>query len=107
MQLSQFLRGGKGFVSHFCPACRELHTIHVDIPNEMGCKWIWDRNIVIPTFSPSINIEYKRGSRLTDRCHYTLLAGVLSFQTDCSHVLKGVTMPLPALPLYCRERNFL
>lgn len=102
-QISQFLRKGSGFLSHYCPACKELHAVHVDVPNAIGCQWSWDGNIVIPTLSPSINIAGKRDGRIISRCHYTLLAGVLDFLPDCTHYLAGVKMQLPALPFYLRD----
>ena len=102
-QISQFLRAGNGFLSHYCPACFDMHTIHIDQPNESGCQWQWDGNIVIPTFSPSIRIETKKDRRIISCCHYALIAGRLWFLPDCTHALKDVKMQLPAVPMFLRR----
>ena|ERR1700761_100510 len=107
MQLSQFLRKGEGFLSHYCPACLELHTVSVERPNELGCRWQWDGDTISPTFFPSVDIRVKRGPTVIARCHYFLHRGILKFQPDCTQHLKGITMALPALPDFYRDRGFM
>lgn len=81
-----------------------MHDIHTDWQNPQGCRWEWDGNIIAPTFSPHIVIERSVQKRLVSRCHYTLIRGQLSYQSDCTHTLKDVTMRLPAIPDYLRDR---
>lgn len=104
-QISQFLRSVNGGIGHYCPACRELHCFSIDEPNpHSGAKWSWDGNITIPTFSPSMNIQLRRGNDIVGVCHYTLINGIIEFKGDCTHALKGIKMSLSALPDYLRDR---
>lgn len=103
-QISQFLRASNLGIAHYCPACRELHTFSCQQPDPLtGCKWVWDGNIIRPTLTPSINITWTHGNKLTRRCHYTLEAGILQFIEDCTHELKGIRMSLPALPTFLKD----
>ena len=105
-QISQFLRETDGDLAHWCPACLELHVFNTKHPNIFtGARWIWDGNIVAPTFEPSMNVisrhpSKKKPSRI---CHYTLKHGVITFMGDCTHAFKGVKMTLPPLPTFARD----
>lgn len=78
-------------------------------------RWTFDGNVERPSFAPSMRIRGKQcvivdgewtgewvrdatGNAIDYCCHYILTAGVLHFQGDCTHALKGQQVPLPPLP---------
>lgn len=113
-QVSPFLRRGTDFYSHWCPGCLEPHNIPVP-------RWAFDGNVNSPTFTPSVNItgkqhivddrgrwtgEFKKdaaGNPVPYCCHYVLTAGQLQFIGDCTHELRGQTVPLPPLPPFLMD----
>lgn len=106
-QISQFLRKAEGAIAHFCPACRELHVLCIDRPDPItGITWEWDGNIVAPTLSPAVALYWVQypTKKIIRTCHYTLIKGELRYQKDCTHILKGITVMLPALPEYLRDK---
>jgi hypothetical protein len=116
-QVSRFLRSVEGGFAHWCPACEEMHGFRVE-----GDGWSFDGNLECPTFNPSMKITGVQsikekgewtgewvldanGKALPLCCHYFLHAGQLKFQSDCTHKLKGQTVPLPELPDFMRDQN--
>lgn len=103
----------------FCPGCKCGHGVRVgqsDRPN-----WDFNGNIEKPTFSPSYLVrgikypledpetnDFKRGpdgkylvgedGRLIGTvdtvCHSFIRDGMIEFLGDCTHSLKGQTVPL-------------
>jgi uncharacterized protein DUF6527 len=107
-QLSQFLQKGNGTLSHYCPACKEMHTFHVDKPHPItDGQWTWDGNTVEPTFTPAIRVLYLQMQDLVGMCHYSLIAGEISYFEDSTHALRGFKIHLPALPQHLRSKNEL
>lgn len=102
-QISQFLRAGKGVISHYCPGCKDAHIIHIEPDPDTGACWDWDHDIVAPSFSPGVLFRQARGRKIMTVCHYTLTDGTITFDSDCTHHLKGVTMRLPPLPPDMRD----
>lgn len=105
-QLSSKLRGGESFVSHWCPACEEMHvfTLH----NSNGPQWKWDGNADAPTLTPSMLIRWgkKVDPSCEDEggiCHYILTAGIINFCGDSTHALSGQNVPLPDLPMILKD----
>jgi Family of unknown function (DUF6527) len=114
-QLSPYLRNVERGYAHWCPGCGEMHTIFVP-------GWTFDGNVTKPTFNPSVKITGKEtvkdangewtgdwvrdasGKAKDQCCHYFLHAGILKFQGDCTHALKGQEVPLPALPPHLTDR---
>lgn len=111
-QVSDKLRRAVNGYIHWCPACEETHVI----PD----SWSFDGNLDRPTFSPSVKITGKQvvnkngrwtgewvrdsnGNTLDLCCHYILTAGVLNYCGDCTHELRGQSIPLPALPEFLRD----
>ncbi len=106
VQISPFLRRIKGGISHFCPACGEMHTLAVEKPQDNGAKWAWNQNVTTPTFHPSVNISHGPDAELKIAafcCHYWLKNGEIQYLNDCTHALKGVTVRLPPLPDWLRD----
>lgn len=95
----------------WCPGCEEHHGIQVD-----GSRgWTWNQSLESPTVSPSIlvrsghyvdghsgdcwcNFKERFGNEpgfQCRRCHSFVKEGQIQFLDDCSHALKGQTVPLP------------
>ena len=86
-------------------------------------SWKFDGNVDSPTFSPSVKITGKQtivdergewtgewvrgpdGKVLDYCCHYIFTVGQLNFCGDCTHALKGQTVPCPDLPPHLRDQN--
>lgn len=98
-----------GGLAHWCPACESMHAFALDGPNANGARWTWDGNVAAPSFAPSMHIKWGKHAdpafddsrdpaRLSGVCHYFLKGGQIQFLGDCTHALKGQTVPLPDLP---------
>jgi len=107
--LSQKLRlVGATRYRHWCPGCKEHHEFYVGEPApRTGAIWYFNGNILLPTFTPSMHITAGPSEEPPGHpdhipkislCHYFLTAGVLVFQNDCEHDLKGQSVILPDLP---------
>lgn len=111
-QVSSKLRRVSGGYAHWCPGCEEVHRL----PD----SWKFDGNLENPTFAPSFKHEGLEivkvngvwtgewvrdpgGSTVPFICHYILTAGVLNYCGDCTHGLKGQSIPLPELPEHLRD----
>ena len=107
-QISQFLRRTDGGVSHFCPACRCLHTFHLEYPNIWGARWQWNGNVCQPTLQPSMHVIVRDPEKEfpDEVCHYWLQNGVIKYLKDCTHELKGLEVPLPPLPEPYRDASW-
>lgn len=96
----------------WCPGCTDLHAVEVD-PARQPC-WTWDGNIDAPTVAPSIRVQgvqwavgetfHKPNHHVAPGeaicCHSYVTAGSWVFLDDCTHNLKGTTVPLPPLPAW-------
>lgn len=87
-----------------------MHVFSLDGPNHCGARWVWNGNVEYPTFTPSMNIRtnppdhphYQPGAG-SSVCHYILTSGVINFCGDCTHAMKGQSVPLPELPERLRD----
>jgi len=79
-----------------CPAKEcGVHRVNIGlpIPNK---TWTWNGDLEKPTFKPSINasgVDPETGEVLY-RCHSHVKDGMIQFLGDCTHELKGQTVPL-------------
>lgn len=114
-QVSKKLRRKSDGYAHWCPACREMHSL----PD----GWQFDGNLEKPTFSPSFKhtglktvrdeegrwtgewVLDSAGKPVPECCHYILTAGVLHFCGDCTHEFAGRQVELPDLPPFYRDRG--
>jgi len=93
-----------------CPGCGLAHEVNVDRPERP--RWEWNRDMVCPTFKPSILVRGTR--RITDEeaerimageklervklvCHSFVTDGQIRFLGDCTHEHAGKTLPLPPI----------
>lgn len=95
----------------WCPGCESSHGLFVtdDDGRAYGSvTWGWDRNMDLPTFSPSLLVHSHKtfaddGVTVVDtpECHSFILAGSWQFLTDSTHALAGQTVDMPPLPEWC------
>lgn len=87
-------------IYHWCNGCGELHGIAcLGVPFMNGAKWTWDEDVLAPSVFPSMNIgvgPFPDGHM--ERCHYFVERGQIRYLDDCTHDLKGKTVPLPPIP---------
>lgn len=95
------MEGGR--VGFRCPGCRETHQIRVE--GEGRPRWDFNGDYDKPTFTPSILVTWSEPSDVEgefddtskDRkmiCHSFVTDGRIRFLDDCTHDLKGQTVPL-------------
>ncbi len=119
--LSKILRSIKGpAIGWWCPGCDEAHAVPV---GEGG--WKWNGDAEAPTLDPSVDVTsghftpgFKPGdpcwcaynadlvasgeepcSFKCSKCHTFVRGGRIEFLADCTHALKGQTVPIPPWPL--------
>lgn len=84
---------GTGYYFIMCPACKVHHTIWTkekERPN-----WKFNGDFEKPTFSPSVRIQWTDHETETkEQCHFFIVNGNIQFESDCTHELKGKTLPL-------------
>lgn len=90
----------------FCPGCKCGHGFKTD--GNSPC-WTFNGDLVKPTIQPSIIVtgtqpitdeQYailRGGGKVEKRplvCHVHVREGMIQFLDDCTHELKGTTVPL-------------
>lgn len=95
MKLLTYPNYPEGDYFHYCPGCDQLHQINTKRVNEKGAQWSFSGDRSRPTFTPSVNFDWKV-------CHYNITDGKIIFHGDCTHKLKGQTVELPDIPEYYR-----
>lgn len=104
------LQSTDGLLMIWCPGCEAYHGVWTNKPNELtGAKWSFNGSFENPTFSPSILVrgtvpptddEVRRilaGEAIEPVptvCHSFVREGHIEFLGDCTHPLKGQTVPL-------------
>lgn len=92
----------------WCPGCEDLHAVVV----EGEPLWQWDGNLDAPTISPSIKVEgvqwapeftFHRPRHAIEVgghtvCHSYVTRGQWIFLGDCTHDLRGQTVPMVPIP---------
>lgn len=91
---------------YWCPGCRSLHSIRVrdSGSNPSRPSWVFSGTLEKPTYSPS---QLTTWGTLDMRCHTFITDGQIQFLDDCTHPLKGRTVPLPPLPDWFVEESRL
>lgn len=83
----------------YCPGCKMLHPIYLSHPSHKGPTWVWNEDVNTPTFSPSLLVRYPWGPEQRQvTCHSFIRDGQWQFLDDCTHELKGQTVPIPSIP---------
>lgn len=97
-----------------CPGCQEHHTVAIE--NGSGKGWQWNKDVLFPTFYPSIKVSFVKATpegekMMQDRtplpegvdrypctdevCHSFVKDGNIQFLEDCTHPLAGCKIPIP------------
>lgn len=89
-----------GNVIFWCPGCDHPHSINVK--TDTRPRWVWNGDMVEPTFSPSILVTTRWSQNEPDMkddvCHSFVRDGMIEFLGDCTHKLKGQTVPIADWP---------
>lgn len=112
--LSPILRGVQdGGLMFWCPGCDGAHVVWVG--EGKGPRWGYNGDPAHPTFTPSVLVRGERWeppvtsenidqwreapwaqTKVSTVCHSFVEAGNVRFLDDCTHALRGQTVPLPA-----------
>lgn len=88
----------KQYHYYWCPGCNALHSVAI-LPdrNTLGAGWEFTGTLECPTYSPSQLSRWStpKGEHV---CHTFIKQGQIQFLNDCTHAMKGQTVPLPPLP---------
>lgn len=89
----------------WCEGCGYGHEIAVKQKNHSNASWTFDGNFAAPTFSPSLHLKVNTpdmqhyqpdvGSTV---CHCFINKGMVQYLGDCTHKLKGRTVPMSDIP---------
>jgi hypothetical protein len=106
-----------GMFLFWCPGCKGAHGVWTNQPNaRTGAKWSFNGDMEKPTFDPSILVNgtkftakgerdyqaWREGNGPTPErfdsvntvCHSFVRNGMIEFLGDCTHDLRGKTVPL-------------
>jgi Family of unknown function (DUF6527) len=97
----------------WCPGCRCGHGIWTTQRNSWGGHWQFNGNMERPTFSPSLLITHDESTppvtpenieqwqkqpwpqtKVRKVCHSFITDGKIQFLPDCTHELRGQTVPM-------------
>ncbi len=78
-----------GTYAHWCEGCGGTHWINTTERNSLNAIWKFNKDVNVPTFHPSIKITAHEYC-----CHYFIKAGVIQYQSDCTHKLAGQDLQL-------------
>lgn len=112
--LSPILRQlASGRLAFSCPGCGMLHAVNV-ITGSPHPRWDYNGDPERPTFRPSILVTHDRWEPpitvenlaayeaapwpqavRRHTCHSYVTEGRIQFLEDCTHALRGQTVPLP------------
>jgi hypothetical protein len=70
-----------------CPGCGCAHMISVP-------GWTFNGDFEKPTIRASVLVNGGGENPSTPRCHSFVTDGMIEFLSDCTHELKGQTVPL-------------
>jgi hypothetical protein len=76
-----------GNILFWCPGCKTNHVIN----NNWKITGLKEK----PTVSPSVLVQYDYGKDKNEkRCHLFIKNGMIEYLNDCTHELKGKTVPM-------------
>ena len=95
----------------WCSPCGTHHSFRTKLAKgERAPLWTFNGDMEKPTFTPSLLYRFTRDrdnrpnpdgtypNPVDFRCHLFLTNGQIQYLGDCSHSLRGQTVPLPELP---------
>lgn len=80
---------------YWCPGCKTLHGIAIN-PHKQdnGAGWTFAGTLECPSYEPSQKSDF--GDKRV--CHTFIRNGQIQFLDDCTHELKGQTVPMVPVP---------
>lgn len=85
----------------WCSGCNTHHAFTTRLADgEEGPVWDWNGDLERPTFNPSLlcngNAKPKdlHPHTSSHRCHLYLRDGMVQYLNDCTHELRGKTIPV-------------
>lgn len=81
---------GSGEWGFHCPGCGYGHSFRVT-GDTTRPQWTWNGSLEQPTFKPSLLVN-KDTPLMT--CHLFVTDGVIEYQNDCHHSLRGKKIPM-------------
>lgn len=72
----------------WCEGCGQHHSILV---REQHPCWTFNGNFEKPTINPSVRHTF---SFVNQMCHYVITDGMMHFEDDSTHELKGQTVEM-------------
>jgi hypothetical protein len=75
-----------------CPGCKCCHGVWTKKRDNYP-HWKFNGDLENPTLSPSVLVRF--GPNGSNVCHSFIKNGMIEFLSDCTHDLKGKTVPLP------------
>ena len=87
----------------FCPACKCGHAITTKM-QDGSPGWTFNNDQRRPTITPSIAVSWDddKGRHF---CHSYVTEGRIQFLPDCTHALKGKTVPLAPFNVSAPNKN--
>lgn len=70
----------------YCPGCRCGHFFRIRSQTPGDALWQWNNDVEQPTVKPSIAVFRDDPTR---RCHLIITDGMIHYQQDCHHNLRG------------------
>lgn len=107
----------KGELYWKCPGCGGGHFIPADDAPQVcngagnGAVWHFNGDYDNPTITPSVNVFTNSHNKGIDtgnvlfRCHSVIANGVITYCDDCTHEMKGKSVPMVDLdPDYYNDK---
>lgn len=89
---------GRKRFNFFCEGCDCIHLFVLAKGKIDSPIWTWNGNETKPSFEPSLLYTWDEGeARTPKRCHLFLRHGQIQYLDDCTHHLKGKTVPVHGL----------
>lgn len=90
---------GEVRLTFWCAGCNCRHVVRIvsEGGGDVGC-WGWNGDMLNPTFTPSIKVEWFWGQKQEPRvCHSFVEDGNIRYLGDCTHEFAGQTFRLPLI----------
>jgi len=93
MKVLSTIQNQPGSFCCWCPGCERMHSIYTKEIYHGSAIWKFNGDMEKPTFTPSLLVQYNKGES-PRRCHSYIRNGNWEFLNDCTHNLKGKTVPM-------------
>lgn len=85
-------------IAHWCPACKCFHAFTLYPLRAAHTQWLFNNNLVEPSFQPDNRIRIEDEKEGDYVCHYRLHEGRIEYLEDCTHAMRGKNIMLPDIP---------